>query len=127
MQKATHILVVGVVDIVELLTIKDHLKMTVAANYEEATELMQKQTFSHVITDAAGEENMSGLDILRVAATKNVPPSTIVCHKDKTCSADGRIWRIETSLNVHFDFADFYQGTVKEYLMHFLQLQRQCA
>jgi hypothetical protein len=130
MPKKDQVLVIGTIDIVTLLSMKDHYEITYAANYEEAIEPLKKR-FDHVITDAVLSGGRTGLDVLLLIKELHgvkERPRTTVCHPEETCIDHGQTWFIESCLRAHYVFADFHQGTIEDSLVKRLkQPLRKCA
>ncbi len=124
------VLVIGTIDIVTLLSMKDHYEITYAANYEEAIEPLKKR-FDHVITDAVLPNEKSGLDVLLLIMDLygfKDRPHTIVCHSEETCTDHGKTWFIESCLRAHYVFADFHQGSIEDSLIvQMNRPHRKCA
>jgi DNA-binding NtrC family response regulator len=121
------ILVVGELDFLEKISLSDSFEITIAANFEEATEQLEKHTFGHVITDAVLPEEKSGLDLLKQMKLGGNCIPTSVCHSDSVCPTPKKNWSIERSLEVHFKFASFHKGTITTCLNAMLMELQQCA
>lgn len=111
MPKQNKVLVVGTVNNFGISALCGDSEIKLAANYEEAIELLNTHEFDHVITDAELPDDESAMDILRAVKIIKTPFKVLVCHTDPVCVANGRRWWIETGLG-HFPGASFYQGTL---------------
>lgn len=117
------VLVVGAVNMLDILSLSDCVEIIITANYEEAIEQLRIREFDHVITDAELPEDESGIDILRAIKSTKKFLQTVVCHNSPDCVANGRKWNIEPGLS-HFPGARFFQGTVKDGLLQILAGQQ---
>ena len=120
------ILMVGTVDIMDVLSALTELDILIAANYAEAITKMGKTKFDRIITDAVLPDQKSGLDILYY--TRNTLPEAkvVVCHPEESCYINNRTWYIASFLKAHFPKAVFMKKSASRHLSELLPL-RKCA
>lgn len=107
------VLIIGKVDILSTVFDNRNYIVIISANYEEAIELLKKQSFDFVITDAEVRCKNNCLDLLRhIEKYCAVKPIMFVCSLRRVCRAEGRDWIIFPSLRAFYPFASYFEGTL---------------
>ena len=113
--KQKNLLVIGTLEMRSNNFQNHNYNVTVAANYEEAIELLTIQKFDFVITDADAPCKKCCLDLLRhIKSHFNDKefPFMYVCHSQRKLQIRGIDWFIVPSLKAFYSFSTFFEGTM---------------
>jgi hypothetical protein len=117
-----NVLIIGKADRIEILSSNHSYNITFAANYEEATEHLERMVFGHVITDAVLDDK-TGIEVLQFIKKMPDRPRAYIVHTDHKFGP----YVLPGYIGINFeDFAEFYLMEESEN-WHVLQVLKQCA